>query len=106
MADLAQISQRLIGGDIQGIQELTAEALTAGVPAQDILNRGLLPGMNVVGEYWLQTPDPTVIIIFNADDIAPIMAATSEWDDFFNISVVPAITSEDGLKLAQQMMQG
>jgi 5-methyltetrahydrofolate--homocysteine methyltransferase len=50
MADLAQISQRLIGGDIQGVLDLAAEALSAGVPAQDILNRGLLPGMNAVGE--------------------------------------------------------
>ncbi|KPL19208.1 MAG: methyltransferase [candidate division Zixibacteria bacterium SM23_81] len=50
MSGLAQISQRLIGGDIQGVLDLAAEALSAGVPAQDILNQGLLPGMKVVGE--------------------------------------------------------
>lgn len=50
MVDLAQLSQRLIGGDIQGVQELTTETLAAGIAAREILNRGLLPGMNVVGE--------------------------------------------------------
>jgi len=63
-------------------------------------------GMNVLGEYWLQTPDPVVIMIFEADDIAPIMAATAEWDDCLNITVVPAISAKDGLELAKKMMQG
>jgi hypothetical protein len=28
------------------------------------------------------------------------------WGDIFDITVVPAITAEDGLELAKQMMQG
>ena len=47
-----------------------------------------------------------VISIFEADDIAPIFAITAQWGDVFNIKVVPAVTGEQGLKLAQQMMQG
>jgi hypothetical protein len=31
------------------------------------------------------------------------MAITSEWGDEFEITVVPAITGEEGLALAQQM---
>jgi 5-methyltetrahydrofolate--homocysteine methyltransferase len=54
MADLEQITQRLIGGDIPGVQKLTKEALDAGIPAQEILNQGLLPGMNVVGDRFKQ----------------------------------------------------
>jgi len=54
MADLEQITQRLIGGDIPGVQKLAKEALDAGIPAQEILNQGLLPGMNVVGERFKQ----------------------------------------------------
>ncbi len=54
MADLHQITQRLIGGDIPGVQKLAKEALDAGIPAQEILNQGLLPGMNVVGERFKQ----------------------------------------------------
>jgi 5-methyltetrahydrofolate--homocysteine methyltransferase len=50
MTNLESISHRLIAGDIPAVQELTQKFLEAGVPAQQILNRGLLPGMNVVGE--------------------------------------------------------
>ena len=35
---------------LEGVAELTAQALAAGYPAIDILNLGLLPGMNTVGE--------------------------------------------------------
>ena len=64
------------------------------------------PGMKVLGEYWLQTPDPVVIVISEGDDIAPIMAATADWDDVFEMTVVPAVTAEQGLELARQMMAG
>lgn len=63
-------------------------------------------GMRPVAEYWLQTPDPSVISVSEADSIAPIMAALSQWDDVFDITVVPAISAEEGLELAKQMMQG
>ena len=61
------------------------------------------PGAKPVAEYWLQTPNPQVINVFEADSVAPIMAAISAWDDVFEISVYPAVTAEEGLKLAQQM---
>jgi hypothetical protein len=63
-------------------------------------------GLKMVAEYWLQTPDPNVISIAEADSIAPIMAAVAEWDDVLDFTVVPAITAEEGLELAKQMMQG
>ena len=50
MADLGHISKRLIGGDIQGVEKLTREALDDGIPAREILNRGLMPGMDEVGK--------------------------------------------------------
>ena len=62
-------------------------------------------GMRMVAEYWLQTPDPHVICVAEADSIAPIMAAVAEWDDVFDITVIPAITAEEGIELAKQMMQ-
>ena len=62
-------------------------------------------GMRPVAEYWLQTSDPAVISIAEADSIAPIMAAVAQWDDFYDITVIPAVTAEEGLQLAQQMMQ-
>ena len=63
-------------------------------------------GVTPVAEYWLQTSDPTVVSVFEADSIAPIMAITTEWGDEFEITVVPAITGEEGLKLAKQAIQG
>lgn len=62
-------------------------------------------GMRPVAEYWLQTPDPHCISIVEADSIAPIMAAVSQWDDVFDITVIPAITAEEGIELAKQAMQ-
>jgi hypothetical protein len=76
--------------------------------AQERLTRRLQwkypEGIRVVAEYWLQTPDPSVIAVFEADAVAPIMAATTPWDDLADITVVPAVTAEEGLRLAQQMM--
>ncbi len=59
----------------------------------------------MVGEYWLQG-DPTVVSILEADSVAPIMATTTEWADAFGITVLPAVTAEEGLELAKQMMGG
>ena len=62
-------------------------------------------GMRLVAEYWLQTGHPSVIAIAEAESVAPIMAAIAAWEDVFEFTVVPAITAEEGLKLAKQMMQ-
>ena len=35
----------------------------------------------------------------------PVLAAFAEWDDVFDITILPAFTAEEGLKLGQQMMQ-
>jgi hypothetical protein len=63
-------------------------------------------GMEPIAEYWPQTADLGVISIFETESIAPIMATLAEWDDVFDITVVPAVTAEEGLQLVQQMAQG
>mgnify|MGYP001597623842 CR=1 FL=1 len=50
METLSMLSQSLIDGDAQKVKELTQEALQQGVSPEDILNRGLTPAMDVVGE--------------------------------------------------------
>jgi hypothetical protein len=80
----------------------------ASTPKERIARRAqwqIPEGIRPVAEYWLQTADPTVVGIFEADSVAPIMATLAEWGDVFEISVVPAVTAEEGLQLAQQMMQ-
>ena len=60
--------------------------------------------MKRIAEYWLPNITPHVIVIFEADNYATIMAANMPWADLFDFSVFPAITAEEGLKLAKQMM--
>lgn len=46
---LEQIAEDLIAGNADSVNRLTGEALESGVAAQDILEKGLLAGMMVVG---------------------------------------------------------
>jgi hypothetical protein len=61
------------------------------------------PGMKLIAEYWLQTDNPKIVIVVEADSCAPMMAAISAWDDVFSWTVVPAVTAEQGLEMATQM---
>jgi 5-methyltetrahydrofolate--homocysteine methyltransferase len=47
---LGKITESLIAGNVDGVVELTKEALDGGSEAQDILEKGLLSGMDVVGQ--------------------------------------------------------
>jgi 5-methyltetrahydrofolate--homocysteine methyltransferase len=49
---LKRIADALQQGDDQQVAALTAEALGAGLPAGDVLQQGLVAGMNVVGEQF------------------------------------------------------
>jgi len=61
-------------------------------------------GVKPIAEYWPLTTTPNVISIDEADDIASLMAATGPWMDLFDISISPAVTAEEGLRLMSQMM--
>jgi len=61
-------------------------------------------GIKYIAEYWLQTNTPHVIAIYEADDIAPMIEVNETWGDIFDITVVPAISAEEGLKLVSQMV--
>ena len=52
MEILERIAEALQQGDDQQVGRLAAEALAAGVPAGEVLQRGLVAGMNVVGEQF------------------------------------------------------
>ena len=76
------------------VQERTARRLEWKYPE----------GAHVVAEYWLQIQDPNVITVFEADSIAPIMAATSPWDDVFDFTIIPAVSADDGMEIARRFM--
>jgi 5-methyltetrahydrofolate--homocysteine methyltransferase len=46
---LEQISTAVIEGDLDAIQDLTEDALDDDISAEEILNKGLMPGMDYVG---------------------------------------------------------
>ncbi|MGD2040986.1 MAG: corrinoid protein [Anaerolineae bacterium] len=46
---LEQISTAVIEGDLDEIEDLTEDALDEDLSAEDILNKGLMPGMDYVG---------------------------------------------------------
>lgn len=62
-------------------------------------------GARVIGEYWLQADDPTVVSVVEADDITPMMRAQAEWDDMLEITTIPAVAAEQGLKIAEQLVR-
>ncbi len=47
---LNEMAQKLIKGDADGVKTLTQQALSQEISAVDILNKGLVSGMNVVGD--------------------------------------------------------
>ena len=59
--------------------------------------------MRVIGEYWLQSNDPTLITIVETESVASIMSAVAAWDDVFDFTVLPAMAAEEGLRLAKQL---
>jgi 5-methyltetrahydrofolate--homocysteine methyltransferase len=50
--DLGKITETLIQGKVDQLKELTLEAINSNAAPVDILNQGLLPGMDMVGKKW------------------------------------------------------
>ncbi len=50
MSDLNALTETLITGDGDKLKELVQSALDAGTPANEILQKGLIVGMDIVGE--------------------------------------------------------
>lgn len=50
MVDLQEIANNVIQGKANEAKALVAQALQEGMPVADILNKGLIAGMNVVGQ--------------------------------------------------------
>lgn len=113
------IAKLLIGAKIMpkqlikeeyGLLFIAFSKLKAGFTMQERLSHRVKwtypEGLKVIAEYWLHTTNPYSIVVFEADDIAPIMLFYAAWEDMLDITVVPAITAEEGLKCAEQMMAG
>ena len=61
-------------------------------------------GITVAGEWWPATPDPAVVIAFEAENYTPIMEVYMTWGDVFDITAYPAVTAEEGLRIGPDAM--
>lgn len=50
MVNMKEIAENLVQGEVSKVKELTQAALSEGTSAQQVLNQGLMAGMDVVGE--------------------------------------------------------
>lgn len=66
--DLHEISLQLQAGRAKAVRELVMQAVNEGIPAQEILQKGLLDGMSVTGEKFKNNEIyvPEVLIIARA----------------------------------------
>ena len=60
-------------------------------------------GIKLISEYWPVSGDYQVVTTFAADSIASIMEVEFEWNDVFDVTVVPAVSAEEGLRIGPEV---
>lgn len=111
---LNQISQNLQCGKAKVVKQLVQQAIDEGVPVQQILNEGLLAGMNVVGEKFKNNEVfvPEVLVAARAMNMGtqllkPLMAQEGvEAIGRVCIGTVKGDLHDIGKNLVKMMMEG
>jgi 5-methyltetrahydrofolate--homocysteine methyltransferase len=114
VADLEALAQAIIGGKKDQAEALTKEAIAEGVPAGDILNNGLVAGMNVVGQKFKANEFyvPEVLIAARAmksamEHLKPALAETgAEPVARVAIGTVKGDLHDIGKNLVAMMLEG
>jgi hypothetical protein len=57
----------------------------------------------MIAEYWPLSTDAQVVTIFGAEQFESVMELVLEWDDVFDISVSPAVSAEEGLRIGPKV---
>lgn len=60
-------------------------------------------GIKVISEYWPAWGEYQVITAFAAESFGPIMEVEFEWNDVFDVTVVPAVSAEEGLRIGPEV---
>lgn len=60
-------------------------------------------GLKVIAEYWPMSGEYQVVAVFSAETIAPLMELDSEWNDVFDLTVTPALSAEEGLRVGPEV---
>ena len=114
MADLQGIAENVIKGNAPEVERLVREAIDEGVSAADILNEGLVAGMNVVGDKFKKNEFyvPEVLIAARAMKagmalLRPLLAETEVKPVAkFVIGTVKGDLHDIGKNLVVMMMEG
>ena len=61
-------------------------------------------GLNVIAESWTAGASPVVVVIAEADEFAPLMELNMTWSDVFEVTTLPAVSAEEGLKIGPEVM--
>jgi len=114
VADLDGLAQAIISGKKDQAEALAKEALDQGVPPSDILNKGLVAGMNVVGQKFKANEFyvPEVLIAARAmkaamEHLKPALAETgTEPVARVAIGTVKGDLHDIGKNLVAMMLEG
>ena len=60
-------------------------------------------GIRVISEYWPLSAEYQVVTAFEADSFPSIMEVVFEWNDVFDISVFPAVSADEGLRVGPEV---
>jgi len=63
-------------------------------------------GAKPIAEFWSPVSAPLVYSVFEANDIAPVWQVAADWDDVFQVAVIPVVTADEGLKIGPAVMAG
>ena len=111
---LTQICEALQQGKAKVVKKLVQEAIDAGVPAQEILEKGLITGMNIVGEKFRNNEVfvPEVLVAARAMNMGaallkPLLAADGvKASGRVCIGTVQGDLHDIGKNLVKMMMEG
>ncbi len=114
MADLQALGQAVINGDREEVKRLTQEALDDGTGPEEIVNEGLIGGMNVVGEKFKNNEFyvPEVLIAARAmhagmDILKPLLTESGvEPKGTVLIGTVKGDLHDIGKNLVSMMLEG
>ena len=44
-----------------------------------------------------------MVTVFSAESVAPLMEIEFEWDDVFDMTVMPAVSADEGLRIGPEV---
>ena len=114
--DYPTMARALILGDKETVARLTREGLALSIDAKELIFRGLIPGMDVVGEKFRRNEYyvPQVLLSARAmyaglDLLKPLITAGARADDYLGVVVIGTAQGDlhdIGKNLVAMMLEG